>query len=117
MPATASSTAMIDGSPCRPPAICASTLQLADKQGTFGQSRFLDACRAYNRGEQTTRLGFNNVIDVFHIVNQGEVPVRSFTDERRRSARGIRLTDDLRRVARTSSTATFASSLRRDGGS
>ena len=52
-------------------------LQLSDKQGTFGQSRFLDACRAYNRGEltqdqlveQTARLGFNNVIDAFHVVN------------------------------------------------
>ena len=76
------------------------------KQGTFGQSRFLDACRAYNRGEltqtqlieQTARLGFSNVIDAFHVVNQGEVPVRFFTDERRQSARGIRLTDDLRQV-------------------
>ena len=81
-------------------------LELSDKQGTFGQSRFLDACRAYNRGEltqtqlveQTARLGFNNVIDAFHVVNQGEVPVRFFTDERRQSARGIRLTDDLRQV-------------------
>jgi hypothetical protein len=64
---------------------------LSDKQGTFGQSRFLDACRAYNRGEltqtqlveQTARLGFSNVLDAFHVVNQGEVPVRFFTDEGR----------------------------------
>lgn len=81
-------------------------LKLSDKQGTSAQSRFLDACRAYNRGEltqtqlveQTARLGFNNVIDAFHVVNQGEVPVRFFTDERRQSAKGIRLTDDLRQV-------------------
>ena len=81
-------------------------LELSDKQGTFGQSRFLDACRACNRGEltqtqlveQTARLGFNNVIDAFHVVNQSEVPVRFFTDERRQSAGGIRPTDDLRRV-------------------
>ena len=81
-------------------------LQLSDKQGTFGQSRFLDACRAYNRGEltqtqlieETARRGFDDVIDAFHVVNQGEVPVRFFTDERRQSARGIRLTDDLRQV-------------------
>ena len=81
-------------------------LKLSDKQGTSAQSRFLDACRAYNRGEltetqlieQTARLGFNNVIDAFHVVNQGDVPVRFFIDERRQSARGIRLTDDLRQV-------------------
>jgi hypothetical protein len=28
-------------------------LRLSNKQGTFGQSRFLDACRACNRGELT----------------------------------------------------------------
>ena len=48
--------------------------------------------------EQTARLGFSNVIDAFHVVNQGEVPVRFFIDERRQSTRGIRLTDDLRQV-------------------
>lgn len=81
-------------------------LRLSDKQGTSTRSRFLDACRAYNRGEltetqlieQTARLGFSNVIDAFHVVNQGEVPVRFFLDERRQTARGIRLTDELRRV-------------------
>jgi hypothetical protein len=99
-------------------------LQLADKQGTFGQSRFLDACRAYNLGEltqdqlveQTARLGFNNVIDAFHVVNQGEVPVRFFTDERRQSGKGIRLPMNCARSALTSSTATCPSSLRRGGG-
>jgi hypothetical protein len=81
-------------------------LRLSDKQGTFARSRFLDACRAFNRGEltetqlieQTARLGFSNVIDAFHVVNQGEVPVRFFVDERRQSTKGIRLTDELRRV-------------------
>ncbi len=100
-------------------------LQLSDKQGTFGQSRFLDACRAYNRGEltqtqlveQTARLGFNNVIDAFHVVNQGEVPVRFFTDERRQSGKGIRLPMNCARSVLTSSTATCPSSLRRGGGS
>jgi hypothetical protein len=78
-------------------------LELCDKQGTFAKSRFLDGCRAYNRGdlteaqliEQTARLGFNNVIDAFHVVNQGDVPVRFFIDERRQSAKGIRLTDEV----------------------
>jgi hypothetical protein len=42
--------------------------------------------------EETVRLGFNNVIDAFHIVGRAEVPQRFFVDERTRSA-GIRITD------------------------
>lgn len=49
-----------------------------DKQGTSSSSRFLDACRKFNRGEldqaglvsQTVNLGFQNVIDAFHVVNR-----------------------------------------------
>jgi hypothetical protein len=81
-------------------------LQLADKQTTSNESRFLDDCRAFNKGEltqteliaQTARLGFNNVIDAFHVVNRGEVPVRFFIDERKQATKGIRLTDDLYRL-------------------
>jgi hypothetical protein len=77
-------------------------LKKADRQGTFASSRFLDACRSFNEGEitqgqlleQTTRLGFNNVIDAFHIVNQGEIPKRFFVDDRK-SRKGITLTDEL----------------------
>lgn len=78
-------------------------LRTHDKQGTFQQSRFLDACRAYNRGEldtdglrgKTVQLGFANVIDAFHVVDKAEVPQRFFVDERR-SGSSIRLTDGLR---------------------
>jgi hypothetical protein len=81
-------------------------LRQADKQTTSNESRFLDACRAFNRGElteteltaRTTQLGFNNVIDAFHVVNQGQVPVRFFIDERKQTTKGIRLTDDLYRL-------------------
>ena len=77
-------------------------LRTHDKQGTFQQSRFLDACRAFNSGEldadglrgKTVQLGFANVIDAFHIVDKTEVPQRFFVDERR-SGSGIRLTDGL----------------------
>lgn len=77
-------------------------LRLADKQGTFKQSRFLDACRRANAGEisqeklieETVRLGFVNVIDAFHIVGQREVDLRFFMDERSGNA-GIRATDAL----------------------
>ena len=77
-------------------------LRTHDKQGTFQQSRFLDACRAYNSGEldsdglraKTVQLGFANVIDAFHVVDKAEVPERFFIDERSRGS-GIRLTDHL----------------------
>jgi hypothetical protein len=42
--------------------------------------------------EETVRLGFNNVIDAFHVVGRDEVPLRFFADERNRTA-GIRITD------------------------
>jgi hypothetical protein len=76
-----------------------------DKQGTFASSKFLDACRKFNQGElsedallrETVSRGFQNVIDAFHVVNQGEIPVRFFTDERRNGNR-IVVTDELLRL-------------------
>lgn len=77
-------------------------LQKSDRQGTSPSSRFLEACRKFSRGEmakdelltQTARLGFANVIDAFHKVNQAEIPVRFFVDERTPRG-GINLTDEL----------------------
>ncbi len=88
----------------------AAHLANADKQATSASSRFLDACRAFNRGElaedrlreATVRLGFANVIDAFHVVNQGDVPTRFFADERAARRPGLALTDDLLRLAATS---------------
>ncbi len=79
-------------------------LQLADKQATSKSSRFLHACRKFNAGETkkeelleaTAKLGFNNVIDAFHVVHAGEVGVRFFADERNGNEKGLRLTDNLR---------------------
>ncbi len=76
-------------------------LRTADKQGTFRQSRFLEACRKANAGEieqqelvaTTVRLGFNNVIDAFHVVGREDIACRFFLDERR-PAGGIRVTDE-----------------------
>lgn len=76
-------------------------LERHPKQGTSPSSKFLDACRDFTQGKitesdligQTAKLGFVNVIDAFHVVNQGEIPKRFFVDERKQSA-GIRLTDD-----------------------
>jgi hypothetical protein len=77
-------------------------LQISDKQATSRSSRFLDTCRKFNKHEfsedqliqETVRNGFNNVIDAFHMVNQGEVGFRFFTDDRKNGG-GITLTDDL----------------------
>ncbi|UWX63921.1 HNH endonuclease domain-containing protein [Deinococcus rubellus] len=77
-------------------------LRTVDRQGTSESSKFLTACRAHLQGGlsredlllATVRLGFNNVIDAFHIVNQSEVPVRFFVDERR-SRGGLLLTQEL----------------------
>jgi 5-methylcytosine-specific restriction endonuclease McrA len=76
-------------------------LKHSDKQGTSRTSKFLDACRRFNRSEvsesdlleTTVRLGFVNVIDAFHVVNGADIPTRFFLDERKENG-GIRLTDD-----------------------
>ena len=82
-------------------------LKLEDNQGTSGSSRFLAACRKFNSGEisreglveDTARLGFANVIDAFHVVNQGPIPKRFFVDERKTSG-GIRITEEFSALAR-----------------
>jgi len=87
-------------------------LRLADKQATSSSSRFLDACRQVDRGEiseeqlrdTTVKLGFANVIDAFHVVNDGDVPAKFFIDERRESG-GIRLTDEFFRLATSAAAA------------
>lgn len=73
----------------------------APKQITSRGSQYLEACAQFNNGEitqaqlteTTVRLGFNNVIDAFHNVNQGEIEKRFFLDERK-THKGIRLTDN-----------------------
>lgn len=76
-------------------------LKKAERQGTSPSSQFLRANKDYLEGritqtqliEQTVRLGFVNVIDAFHIVNQNEIPKRFFIDERK-TKNGISLTDE-----------------------
>lgn len=82
-------------------------LEAAPKQATSSSSRFLDVCREFIAGEisdtqlreSTARLGFVNVIDAFHIVGPGEIPVRFFIDERRARTPSIRLTDAMHDLA------------------
>lgn len=80
-------------------------LKDAPKQITSQRSQFLAACAQHNAGELTrdaltditVRRGFNNVIDAFHIVNQGEIDKRFFIDERK-THKGIRLTENFFRL-------------------
>ena len=86
-----------------------SHLAAAPKQATSPSSKFLNTCKSFNEGEiygsqlieATSKLGFVNVIDAFHIVNQGEIEKKFFLDERKTS-KGIRLTDDLFSLFETS---------------
>ena len=86
-----------------------SHLAAAPKQATSPSSKFLNTCKLFNEGEisgsqlieATSKLGFVNVIDAFHTVNQGEIEKKFFLDERKTS-KGIRLTDDLFSLFETS---------------
>lgn len=79
------------------------------KQTTAGSSRFLESCMHFNQGEisqqqlneATVRLGFNNVINAFHNVNNGEIGIRFFLDERK-SVKSIRLTDEFFQLTESS---------------
>lgn len=76
------------------------------KQGIAKTSEFLEACSKYSRQEitieqlqqYTVRLGFNNVIDAFHILPGGLAPTRFFIDER--NLKRIVLTDELLSLAK-----------------
>ncbi len=103
-------------------------LARVDKQTTSRSSKFLDACRAFSRGElsedalvgTTARLGFNNVIDAFHVVGSGPVPIRFFEDERkggRGGAGAVRLTDALRTLVASVQGWAWPTRRRRAGGS
>lgn len=77
----------------------------ANRQGTSKSSRFLEACRKFSRGElqheglvkRTVALGFENVIDAFHVVNKEALDLRFFVDERKTRG-GISITDELFRL-------------------
>jgi hypothetical protein len=94
--------------------ICAH-LEHSPKQVTSKSSRFLNACAKYNEGtltkddlvSTTVSIGFNNVIDAFHIVNGSEVPKRFFMDERKGKG-GIRLTDDFYQLTKSIQFGAFA---------
>lgn len=70
------------------------------KQITTTSGKFIDACLAYNRDQDLSRLvdatvshGFVNVIDAFHVVAAAPVLHKFFIDERKTN-KGIRVTDE-----------------------
>ena len=87
-------------------------LKQSEKQITSRSSKFLDACRKFNQGQTSqtalidaaVSLGFINVIDAFHVVNNGPIPLQFFVDDRK-SRNGITLTDTLLTLASTAQAA------------
>jgi 5-methylcytosine-specific restriction endonuclease McrA len=75
-------------------------LKHSEKQITSPSSKFLDACKKFNLNEisqnkltdVTVEIGFNDVIDAFHVVGNGDTPVRFYEDTRKEN-KGITLTD------------------------
>jgi len=80
-------------------------LKSCDKQGISSGSKFLNACRQFNNSKitheellgTTARLGFQNVIDAFHVVNNRDIPIQFYIDERK-TKKGITITDNLLRM-------------------
>jgi hypothetical protein len=78
-------------------------IQHSEKQVTSSSSKYLKKCKDFNQGtidqdeliSSTVSLGFNNVIDAFHIVNHGEIPIRFYEDQRKSERKGVVVTDDL----------------------
>ena len=74
-----------------------------NRQSLSASSKFLDACSKHADGHltkdevinKTVQLGFVNVINAFHIVNNREIQKRFFLDERSGTKKGIRLTENL----------------------
>ena len=84
-------------------------LKHSERQITSQSSKFLDVCRSFNQGhvnqtalvDAAVSLGFKNVIDAFHVVNNGPVPLNFFVDDRKHR-NGITITDTLLTLANTS---------------
>ena len=80
--------------------IC-SHLERSPKQITKKSSTFLDYCKKFNKGEiredeltkRSRQLGFTRVIDHFHNVAGGRVPISFFEDHRSQN-KSVALTDE-----------------------
>ena len=77
------------------------------RQTTNRSSKIMDACAGYAGGLITydqlistaVRLGFNNVLDAFHVVNKGNVPVKFFEKDFHGVSKRLILTDEIFELA------------------
>lgn len=77
------------------------------RQTTNRSSKFMDACAGYAGGLITydqlistaVKLGFNNVLDAFHMVNKGNVPVKFFEKDFHGTSKRLILTDEIFELA------------------
>lgn len=84
-------------------------LAKAPKQTTSQSSRFIQACKDYDDGkipyqkmiDTTVSLGFNNVIDAFHVVGQKEIPITFYQKDYQPGNRRIVLTDEVFKLLET----------------
>ena len=81
-------------------------LKISPKQGATNINKALrEGCESFNRGELerdalreiAVRHGFGDVIDAFHVLSGRSLEERFFIDERK-TAKGIRLTDEFRKL-------------------
>ncbi len=90
-------------------------LKTAPKQATSQSSRFLEACKQFNEHRiteeelinTTVSLGFNNVIDAFHNVNNEVIPVRFYDKDYSGSNKRIILTDEVFKLGENSGSSIF----------
>jgi 5-methylcytosine-specific restriction endonuclease McrA len=78
-------------------------LKICEKQGTNPSNSFLVACSHFNAGEidkeqlldKTVKHGFRYVIDAFHVVGAGNLPIQFFESTKQQAIKGITLNDNL----------------------
>ena len=91
-------------------------IENSPKQATSQKSQFLDACKQYNDGlishqkliDITVAKGFNNVIDAFHVVNRGNIPVEFYKKDYANGKKRIILTDEIYELQETPFADNFA---------
>lgn len=88
----------------------------APKQATSQSSRFIQACKDFNEGsisfdtmiDTAVSLGFNNVIDAFHVVGQKEIPISFYEKDYQSGHKRIILTDEVYKLLETPYPENFA---------
>ena len=97
-------------------------LKINEKQITSKNSKFLENLKKFNNGEIsedeknmiTSKLGFSDVIDRFHVVNQKPIDNPFYIDERSTN-KGIRLTKNFYDLLELQESENFIMRLRQDG--